>query len=592
MLRLRTIGPVFIAIALGLAGTFLLSSGTQGQNHALLDVESSAVYTLRPDLGRLHVSASATVTRAEGGTAVTDRVEVPVVVYATNLNATTDSGEALDVRVPTVLGGKFTRVDVLFGRALAPGEQIRFELDYDLREIRLPNVFITATDIYTPILAIGNRATVQLDLPDGGRWYSLVLPDACERIGAVAEQRFTCSGSSDVYIAAWVQLIDQQEYRTLAGTVETGGGAQSFQLRYEAGHDAWAYSVRDLAVTGLPVLESIIGVPLQTVEQFILIEVEPTDLLGYEGVFYCLEKVACRIGVVSGATDRVVLHELAHMWTTELEKRWLSEGLAEFAAQRAARELGLPAGPPFSLDEEVQVYLDEWGSPLLSREASDEEIRKEIAGYREAIRLFEDVEGRVGLDPMRGALAFADGLDVVDSRTFLDLLEGTSGADLTDLFRERVFPPSFSSVLDQRTKAKAELAKLRDAAARKEFELRTDPIDAAIGDWSFSEALDGVDDVYAYMDAYPAAREAKTHVSLWGRLGLIGKDPGGDLAQAQEQFDQGNFSRAASLAESAEHAYVTANEAARDRVVMAVVGLVLIGVVIVGGSWALRGGRA
>lgn len=590
-MRLRTFGPLLIAIAIGLAGAFLSASGTQGQNHALLEVESSAVYTLRPDLGRLHVSLSITATRAAEGTAVTDRVEVPIVVYANNLNAISDSGEELDVRVPTVLGGKFTRIDVLFGRALAPGEQIRFELDYDLREIRLPNVFITATDIYTPILAIGNRATVQLDLPEGGRWYSLVLPDACERIRAVAEQRFTCSGSSDVYIAAWVQLIDQQQYRTLAGTVETGGGAQSFQLRYEVGHEAWANSVRDLAVTGLPVLESIIGVPLQTVEQFILIEVEPTDLLGYEGVFYCLEKVACRIGIVSGATDRVVLHELAHLWTTELEKRWLAEGLAEFAAQRAARQLGLPVGPPFSLAEDVQVYLDEWGSSLLSRDATDEEIRKEIAGYREAVRFFEDVEGRVGLDPMRGALAFAGGLDVMDSQIFLDLLEGTSGADLTDLFRERVFPPAFSPVLDQRSKAKAELAELRVATAEKGFELRTDPIDAAIGDWNFSEALDGVDDVYAYMDAYPAALEAKTRVSLWGELGLIGKDPDGDLAEAQDEFEQGNFDHAAELAESAEQAYVTASETARDRVLVGVVGIVLVVVVIVGGSWALRGGR-
>lgn len=591
MLRLRTVGGVFIAIVLALA-VLLPAGDARAQNPTQLHVESAAVYTLRPDVGNLHVGMDVTVTRTDAGTAAIDRVQLPTIVYATNLRAVTDGGETLDVDVPSVLGGHFTRIDVLFGRALSPGEQVRFRLDYDLREIRFPNVFITSTDIYTAVLAIGDSATVQLDLPDAARWDTWVVPQDCERTGAVAEQRFTCAGSSDVYIAAYVQLIDQAQYRTLEGTVETSGGVQTFSLRYQAGHEAWAYRVRDLAEAGLPVIESIIGAPLHTVEQFILVEVEPTDLLGYEGVFFCLEEVACRIGVVSGASDHVVLHELSHLWTTQLDKRWLSEGLAEFAARQADRELGLPAAPPFSLDEDVQVYLDEWGSSLLGADATAEDVRKEIAGYRDAVQLFDDIDARVGLDPLHASLAFAGAVHPYDSRTFFDLLEATSGADLSDLFRARVFPPSLSSVLDLRSKAKTKLAGLRDAAAEQAFSLATEPIDAAIRDWSFSVALDAIDDAYAYMDAYPAALEAKANVGVFGKLGLIGKDPDGDLAEAQQQFAQGNFSRAARMAQSAEHAYATAGEAARDRVLVASVAVAMLAVVIGGGVWALRGNRA
>jgi hypothetical protein len=592
VLRLRPIGPALIAIVLGLAGAVLSSSGGAGQYQALLDLESSAVYTLRPDQGSLHVSFEVTATRAATGTTAVDRIELPVVPGATNIGAATDDGQALDVRAPVAPGGQFTRVTVLFGRALTPGEEIHLLLSYDLREAGSSGAFISDTLLYVPILAIGDPATVELDLPDDRQWYSIVEPRDCERTGAVAEQRFTCTGSSDVYVAAVVQLIDQQQYRTLEATVETNGGAQTFELRYEAGHEGWAQRVRSLALSGLPVLESIVGVPLELREEFTLLEVGPTDLGGYDGVFQCIEEEACRIGIVRGASDHVVLHELAHLWTTELDRRWLSEGLAEFAALRAARELGLAVEPPSSLPAVGDVYLDEWGDPLLTTAATDEAILQELAGYREAVRLFEDVEARIGLDSMRGAIAFADALETVDSRAFLDLLEATSGADLTDLFRERVFTPSFSPVLDQRAKAKVELATLIDDAARSEFELRTDPIDAAIRDWSFSVALDAVDDAYGFIDAYPAALEAKTRVSFWGRLGLIGKDPDGALDDAREQFDQGNFDRAAGLARSTEHAYATAGQAARDRALVALAVAVLGGVLIAGGTWALRGGSS
>jgi len=591
MLRLNTIGPVILAIAFGLASTLVPSSAVQGRYEPVLGVESTVVYSLRPDQDSLHVSFRVTVTRPATSTTAVDRIELPVIAGAANVHATTGDGRALEVQAPSLPGGQFTRIAVLFGRALGPGEQVSLLLEYDLTEVRSQSVFVSDTVLYAPILAIGDPATVQLDLPDDRQWYSVVEPRDCERTGAVVEQRFTCTGSSDVYLAAVVQLVDQQQYRTLEGTVATTGGAQTFELRFEAGHESWARHVREIAVSGLPALESIVGVPLELREEFTLLEVGPTDLGGYDGIFQCIEEEACRIGVVRGASDGVVLHELAHLWTTELDKRWLSEGLAEFAARRAARELGLAFEPPSILPAVGEVYLDEWGDGLLTTAATDEAILQELAGYREAVRLFEDVEARIGPDPMRGAMAFAGALETVDSRAFLDLLEATSGADLTDLFRERVFTPPFSPVLDQRTKAKAALATLRDDAAQTEFELRTDPIDAAMRDWSFSVALDAVDDAHAFMDVYPAAAKAKTRVSFWGRLGLIGNDPDGTLDDARAQFDQGNFDRAADLALSAEHAYATANQAARDRALVALAAVVLGGVLIAGGTWALRGGR-
>ena len=122
MLRLTTIGLVLIAIALGLAGTFTFRSarGAQGRYEALLDVESTAVYSLRPDQGNLHVSFQVTVTLPATGTMAVDRIELPVVIGAANVHAATGDGRALEVRMPLQPGSQFTRVTVLFGRALAP----------------------------------------------------------------------------------------------------------------------------------------------------------------------------------------------------------------------------------------------------------------------------------------------------------------------------------------------------------------------------------------------------------------------------------------------------------------------------------------
>ena len=111
-------------------------------------------------------------------------------------------------------------------------------------------------------------------------------------------------------------------------TVPTKGGAQALKLRYLPGDAGWANHVRSLVISGLPVLESVIGSPLKLREDFTMLEVSQDELGGYEGIFQCLDDQLCRIGVVEGAADQVVLHELAHLWTTKYDERWLAEGVA------------------------------------------------------------------------------------------------------------------------------------------------------------------------------------------------------------------------------------------------------------------------
>jgi hypothetical protein len=78
-------------------------------------------------------------------------------------------------------------------------------------------------------------------------------------------------------------------------------------------------------------------------------------------------------------------------------------------------------------------------------------------------------------------------------------------------------------------------------------------------------------------------------VSLWERLGLVGKDPAGKLTQAKAAFDKADYIVAGQKARSAENDYSTASQSARDRVLFVFAALVVIAVIYLGATWARQG---
>jgi hypothetical protein len=582
---------VLVAVFLTIAGARVTAAQDETPEPAKpsILIDSIVTYRLRPDQGVLHGTLQFTVTRPKDGSLVFDRVLVPLVKGAANASAVADDGRTLQTTVETRLDRPYAGASVQFGHQLAQGEAISFHVDYDLTPVRIDQTIVSDSFVYIPIFAIGQSVKVTIELPNDGIWYSAVEAADCKRQGAIAQEQFVCSGSSDVYDVAQVQLTDLTGYGTLDMTVQTGGGAQALKLRYLPGDAGWASHVRSLVTRGLPVLEGVIGSPLKLREDFTMLEVGSGELGGYEGIFQCLEAQLCRIGVVEGAADQIVLHELAHLWTTKYDERWLAEGIAEFSAEKAAGQMGLPVeqafGPPYT----EPIYLQEWSKSLLFGPVTRDAALRELAGYRESVLLFGDLEKAAGMGAIQQANAKSEAEGDIDSKDYLDFLEAASSTDLVPLFRERVFPPSFSPTLQRRAQAKDALAGLMYFTANSEYAIQPAAIETAIDDWEFFTALDAVDHARTFMKDFPLAQDEQKHVSLWQHLGLIGKDPAGNLTLAKAAFDKGDYTIAGQKARSAENDYSTASQSARDRVLFAFAALVVIAVLYLGATWARQG---
>jgi hypothetical protein len=585
MSRHRPACSALVLALLAIACAFLQRGEARA---ALSSLESSAVYTLRPDQGRLHVSFQLSLT---GGPEPTSELAVPVLTGAANLRAATTANQPLDVAVSSQSGSSIDDATISFD-PLQSGSKLDLTLDYDLTPIDADFFVVSSTYLYLPIVTIGDPATVTIDVPDGLVWASYIDQLDCGWTESIGYE-LACRSSDEFYVAAVAELINNTGFRSIDTTVQTEGGVQHVEIQYPSADEAWAQQVRNITTSGLPVLESIIGVPLDTRDELIVMRIGREEIPGYEGVFGCIGDEACRIGLVPQASGHVVLHELAHLWTTKHDRRWLAEGLAEFAARHATEQLGLPSSPPFSAPPGApRLHLDQWGDLSDVIAAGEEQYVIELAGYAGALQFFNDLETTVGLDSIQHANAAADALDAIDSQDYLRVLEEASGRDLGEMFLGRVFPDSFKKTLDQRVQARERLFGLAASLAGTDLDLHTETIVAAIDDWNFYGALDQIADATIAINAYRDARAAAGDVSWWQRLGLIGKDPGGKLDDARAAFAEGDFTHAKQYAATAKGMYDAAGETARTRVAIAFGLVVLVGVVIVGGAWAFRGDRA
>lgn len=587
MLRLPRRWLVLAIALLAIAGAFLPRTSGRAAEPPLT-IDTATEYSLRADRDDLEISFQATVTRNDTSQATYDRLRIPLLAGAWNVKAALDNGNLLSVAVEGPSDRAYGWATVSFSN-LAPGGQVRFKLDYDLIDVQDVFSFISRAYISLPVVTIGNPAKVTIDLPPIESWYSAVQPGDCKTTEGTDKFEFDCSGSDDVYVVALIELANASQYSELKFTVPLAGGTQAIDVRYLTGDQAWADRVRRLTIDGLPRLESFIGVTLPPSGQLVILQIGRSDIYGYDGIFQCITPGNCRIGVAARADDQVVLHELAHRWTTTYDKRWLAEGMAEFASRNVAAELGVEmtprprSTPTFSTD----FYLDDWGS--LSLLTTEEQVNRELASYSESYYFFEDLKTTAGLASIQQADAGAAELLSLDSLHYFSLLEEASGKDLGSLFVGRVFPPSFSKTLDQRAKANYELALLQGVIADSELELHTDAIEASIKDWNLYGALDQIADATTAIIAYQEGRQAKGEVNLWERLGLIGKDPQGRLDDAKAAFDEGDFASASQLARSAKAMYSNASQSARNRLLVGLVVIVFVPVLIFGGAWAWRG---
>ena len=285
------------------------------------------------------------------------------------------------------------------------------------------------------------------------------------------------------------------------------------------------------------------------------------------------------------------MHELAHLWTEQYQKRWLAEGLAEFVARRAAEQLTdlnitLERNAP---DDQVDLQLDEWVDTPFPIGVSGEELALEAAGYFESARFFETLASSIGLPSLQTAnAAAANGGAGIDSEDYLDLLEAASGERLDSLFLERVFAPSYGPILEQRRLVGDQLRAIEPKLEEAGLLLPTE-IGRFIGAWQFAEAAQSIDELAAALDRYVAASELVAEPrDAWTEIGLFGKDPDAALSAAAEAFAGADFAAATERADDAAAMIDGANRDATLRVIGA--GALLAGILVAIGTvfWLLR----
>ncbi|MCH8026241.1 MAG: hypothetical protein IH866_05545 [Chloroflexi bacterium] len=606
--RRRTVAlylAVLVSVSILLAALILSearSAGATQSGEDLLLVESEVMYDIRPDDGGVHVTWQVDLENNDPETVAPDfgtglayeSISLPVLRGADDLQATDADGVALIVSVEQASEGPAELATVALGRPLHYGERYSFTLSYELTEARGEGLLVTPAYIFLPALAGGDAATVRITTPDDPAWAVIIEPLACPR---TADGAYQCGSSPYIQIAAQVELTRANALTSIESSIALAGRNVTLVISYLTGEEGWAARMQELASRALPVMEALFGHPYDGPVRIEISQRGQQAIAGYGGTFGC-QPEQCSIGLSPVADEGIALHEFAHLWTEQYQKRWLSEGLAEFVARRAAEQLNdlnitVERNAP---DDPVDLQLDEWEESLFLIGASGEALAVEATGYFESARFFEALESSIGLPSLQTANAAAASQNTgiarratgIDSEQYLDLLEAASGERLDSLFLERVFAPSYAPILEQRLLVGKQLRaiepKLEEAGL-----LLPGAIEQLVGAWRFDEAAQAIEELAAALDRYAAASELVAEPrDAWTEIGLFGKDPDAALSAAAEAFAGADFAAATERADDAASMIDGANRDATLRVIGAGALLAAIFVAIATIFWLLR----
>ena len=600
--RRRLASVAAIAAALALAVLLRPGGAVEAQPAAdeLLRVESHLTYDVRPDVGPVHITWQVTLQNNDPSTAYSDfgisyyysSVTVPIFRGAASVGAAGPGGGALSVSVDESGSEVVMPASIAFDQAVFYGDSYSFTLSYDIPSVRNEALLVTPAYVFIPAIAHGDSSTVTINTPEGAGW-DVTVEDAETDTCTKSAGSYQCSAPDDIIVPAVVEVSRPDALRNLKSNVEVASGTFDVTVQFFPGEEAWAQHVQEITAAALPVLEELFGVPYDGPRTLTIAERGRQDIAGYDGLFDCPVD-QCEIGISPIATDHTAVHELAHLWTGPYDARWIGEGLAEFMSLRAAERIGplVAADPQVSFDL-IDFQLDNWPSPGYIIGASEEELRREGTGYSESLRMFETLERRIGLEAIQqaNAAAAAQGSDV-DSQAYFDMLEEASAANLDELFLAEVFPPSHAQVLEQRRAVRTQLDALRARTEENGLEVPK-AVEDFVSDWRFDRAEEAITEAQAALDAYADARErADASRSLWQRIGLLGKDPDGKLADARTSFNVGEFAGAQRRADEASEIIDGASQAALYRVLIALGALAALAVVLGGSVWLLRRRRS
>ncbi|MGH2600721.1 MAG: hypothetical protein ACRDJ9_15220, partial [Dehalococcoidia bacterium] len=535
---------LLIALAAAIGAPFRAAAADE------LETRTISTYEVRAD-GSVHVTISARVTNRDPSTqrAGSGRVfyysAAPFTIHhgATNLTARTGSTRLSTESSTTPVGGDpFRLLAVRFDRDLYYNDVLDITVEYDLAAIRASQILVSPEYAFVPAVGQGAYSLLQIVAPADRR---VTIGSAnCAHIAdspityacgtsttaadyraggrcffTAATPRWDCAFTGDDFVIVPLEVTAPNlTLATRTSQVTLVGRPVQLTVSHFTGDEAWAARVEDIVRRGLPLLEEANGYAYAGPPTIEILESGYQDTHGYEG----LANNQGRLRLTPVVDDQTVLHEVSHLWSSIFASRWLAEGMADYTANIAARRLGLrPSEVPRALPPEPT--LEEWGALRSQIALNPSERDVEESGYARSLRFIEILAERAGARTLMGINAtLAQERARATSRTYLDLLEDTTGAVYAPLFAEWVFTEADIQLLPARQAARAAAATLSERAAAAGTSRPRD-VDDALHAWEFDRAQQLVQAAGAALDAHEQnlARATNTGYGLGDRFTTI-----------------------------------------------------------------------
>jgi tetratricopeptide (TPR) repeat protein len=615
---------------------------------------SSSTWTADLGAGQVHVLVAITATSHAEDTATRryyyDRLQLKLPFGSAGYAASSD-GRPLAL---TVLASDPTGVivSVGLGQRLFAGQSLSLDLAFDLvdqpenRDLRIGRNLMSF-----PVTAFGSPgapgSSVIVVFPPGLTIAEEFggLPRAVLESGQVV---FTSGAIDDpTTLSAWFTAtkpvpVSDFSIRSIAI------GPLAVALRYWEDDPGWADQVERTLRAGYPILRDLIGVGDPIGKSITIGEASTQEVGGFSGAY---DQVRGQVHISYLADPFVILHEAAHLWfTSDLSTdRWINEGFASYYAQQAIARLGWVDHAPVLTEKlrRAAIPLSSWNDVGEPSSATDGYL---YARSLDVARQIAALAGQDGLSKVWQAarLGTAAYQPVwshnretvlragIDWRTFLDLLEQTTGRPFVPIWRGWVADSSQAAQIEKRGATLSAYAESIERAGKWDL---PPEIRRALDTWQFNQATafmararailvqrDQIVDESAAERATPpatlkskfetagtiaASEEASRELAVLNELraaglartdgrdaarilGLLGADPQADLEAARRAFSEGDLDRALSLAASARSSWEGATIAGRARIfgfVCLLLGLALL-VLVVLWSRRSRSGRS
>lgn len=451
----------------------LLSAGMAGAADGVM-LASDSVYEILPEEGVMRVEtvfalANVTPDGVVDGVTVRssyDRYQLPLPRGVVDVVATS-AGKELKSSVVTS-EGENGLVSVEFGRSVFFGESFEFVLSYDIAgDVPRSEFGFRINPAYAHVFVDGVG-------DDGAVSVTVRVPEtfAVETFGAEMVRRqvdgFVVLEAFDIENpAGWFLEISASRDDELVFRDVIAGG-RAVRLRYWPGDEVWADFMAEHIVSGVPVLERLIGRPWFDQDVLEIRESLVPSLNGFGG-WYEASLDLIELGEV--LDEEVLFHELSHLWFNEqiFGERWMSEGLAAQFSALVLKQEGASV-PPLQLMESDEgfVLLNLWDNPPPQLAEELVEARERYS-YNASWWVLDQITDEVGAEGLRRSvdmffdhtIAYVGEVEpeLVDHgngwKRFLDVLElGGGSVTASDLFIQYVVVSSDAVLIDQRAVAR------------------------------------------------------------------------------------------------------------------------------------------